>query len=295
MPEEVHSYDDILNVVKQLRPLPNSPFLERYPPTSSNLTGKVHALSYFLGVMVGDMSKSPIQRRAYSTMRVMLQLSKRRLSNLRFGNYVARCAALIGLRMKRIDDYIRPEPWPYDAYRWESQNSELLMWMFEACLGMTFDKTTTDDPIKADWLKYAPPSFQKSFLQGLSDSDGYVDINKHEVGVVVDPNEFLIGEMLQKLRVEFRSRIAKGQANVIMGVKQAYSLPIFSPVVHGHKFDLTEKLSNAHRLWGPWPAWLRREVDQLLSSGNSPSEVVLTILNRHNIAIRSQHLRRRDL
>jgi hypothetical protein len=158
---------------------------------------------------------------------------------------------------------------------------------------MDFDKTTTDDPVSADWLKLAPSNFQKTFLQGFADSDGYVDVNKHEVGIVVDPNEFVIGEILQILRVPFRPTIAKGQATVVMGVKEAYSLPIFNPTVRSHKFHLTERLSNATRFRGAWPTWLRREVDELLSSGNSPNKVVLTILTKHRVAIRSQHMRRR--
>ena len=137
--------------------------------------------------------------------------------------------------------------------------------------------------------------FSENVLTGFADSDGYVDVNKHEVGVVIDPNEFLVGEILQILGVPFRPAIAKGQAAVVMAVKQAYSLPIFNPTVRSHKFDLTERLSNATRFRGAWPTCFRREVDELLSSGTSPSQVVLPILKKHGIAIRSQHTRRRQV
>ena len=194
--------------------------------------------------------------------------------------------------MRRISDYVRPEGWPYDAYRWDSQNSELLMWLFEACLGMNFTEKTTNDPVRANWLRSAPFSFQRSFLQGLSDSDGYVDINKHEVGIIVDPNEFLIGDILCALKVPFRPTIVKTQATVMLSVKDAYALPIFNPIVRTHKFELTEKLSKAARFKGPWPRWLRHEVDKLVLLEKPPSEIILTILTNHNVAIRSQHLKR---
>jgi hypothetical protein len=293
VPEKVNTYDDIREVVKQLRPLPNLniPNVQSRQPMSLQI--QMLALGYFLGVMIGDMSKFPKRRKQYETMSVRLQLSKRHVSNVRFGKYVVRCAALLGIKMKRIADYIRPDDRPYDAYRWDSQNSELIMWMFKSCLGMNIGKTTTYHPVNAAWLRSAPPDLQRSFLQGVADSDGFVDVNKHEAGIIADPNEFLIGDILEALKVRFRPTVSKGQATVIMSVKQAYSLPIFNPTVRSHRFVLAKALSNATRLWGPWPPWLRHEVDELISSGNSSKEVVLTILKKHGIAIRSQHLRSR--
>ena len=290
VPDRVNSYRDVRTVVRQLRSLATSNVLDH---RSSKLDERMLAFAYFLGVMVGDMGKYPKRRREYETMRVGLQLSKAHESNLRLGNYVVGCAALLGIRMKRVGDYIRPENRPYNAYRWRSQSSELLMWMFRACLGMDFDKVTTEVPVSADWLNFAPRAFQKSFVQGVADSDGYVDVNKHEVGIVADPNEFLIGRILERLKIPFRPAIGKGQATVVMNVMHAHSLPIFNPVVRSYRFELAERLSNATRLQGPWPGWLRGEVDRLLSSGASPKEIILTILNRYGVAIRSQHIRRR--
>jgi hypothetical protein len=159
VPETVENYEDVTEVILQLKPLatallPNKQLGFAEP----DLENRMLAFGYFLGVMVGDMCKYPLRRRTYTTMRVRLQLSKRHRSNLRFGDYVTHCAALLGIRMKRIDDYIRPKPWPYDAYRWDSQNSELLMWFFATCLGMDFNEKTTDNPVHADWLKTAPPA-----------------------------------------------------------------------------------------------------------------------------------------
>jgi len=294
VPETVSDYEDISEVISQIKPLENAlPLSRKFGfTTQTDLESRMVALAYFLGVMAGDMSKYPFRRKTYNTMKVRLQLSKRHRSNLRFGGFVAYCATLLGIRMKRIGDYIRPKEWPYDAYRWDSQHSELLMWIFEACLGLGFDERTTDDCLRANWLKEAPFSFQRSFVQGLADSDGYVDLNKHEVGIIVDPNEFLIADILYRLKVRFRSAIVKTQATVMLGVKEAYALPIFNPRVRTHKFELTKKLSEAKRFQGPWPKWLRHEVDQLVSLGRPPSEITLTILDNRGVAIRSQHLRK---
>lgn len=58
------------------------------------------------------------------------------------------------------------------------------------------------------------------------------------------------------------------------------------------KFELAKKLVRAKRFHGPWPKWLRREVDALLKRNESSGEIVRTVLDKHGIAIRSQHLRR---
>lgn len=294
MPETVSNYKDVSEVISQIKPLEKAlPLSRKFGlTTQTDLENRMLALAYFLGVMTGDMSKHPFRRKTYNTMKVRLQLSKRHRSNQRFGEFITCCAALLGIRMKRIEDYVRPPQWPYDAYRWDSQHSELLMWLFETCLGLGIDEKTTDDRIRADWLKTAPFSFQRSFIQGLADSDGYVDLNKHEVGVIVDPNEFLIADILYRLNVRFRSAIVRTQATVMLSVREAYGLPIFNPVVQTHKFVLTKKLSEARRFRGPWPNWLRHEVDQLVGLGKRPNEIILTILNNRGVAIRSQHLKR---
>ena len=293
-PDHVHGYDDICSVLRQIQPMENC----LYGAQDFELAGlvdserRVLAFGYFLGVMVGDMSKHAIYLRTPRTMTALLQLSKRYESNLRFGNFVTYCAGMLGIPMKRIKDYLRPAGAPYDAYRWESRQSRLVMWMFEKCLGLREGETTTDDPIRADWLTRTPHQFQTWFLQGFADSDGYVDLNKHEIGIVVDPNEMLIGTILANLGVRFRPAVIKNQATVLMTVREGFGVPVFSPHARTHKFELAKQLVEAKRFHGPWPKWLRLEVDNLLDHHEPSGKIVRTILNEHNIAIRSQHLRR---
>lgn len=254
------------------------------------------AFGYFLGVMLGDMSKRPQARKDWYTMQVMLKLSQHRQSNLRFGNFVASCAGLIGIRMNRVSDHfeVLDSGYHYHSFIWSSQSSQFLMWMFEKCLGLRPGETTTRNPIRADWLARTPTEFQIWFLQGLADSDGYVDLNKHEIGLVAEPNGSLIAAILANLGAYFRLATIKNQATVLLSVKEGFRLPIFSPYSRTHKFELAQKLANARRLQGPWPRWLRNEVNQLIDSGRSTGEVISTILEKHKIAIRSQHLRGRS-
>ncbi len=296
-PIQVGGYADISYVLRQIQPIENC----FYRPQDFDLDGTIDsatrllAFAYFLGVMVGDLSKHANYLRTPRTITALLQLSKRYESNLRFGNFVAFCASLLGIPMKRIKDYVRPISAPYDAYRWESRQSRLVMWMFEKCLGLRQGETTTNVPIRAVWLTRTPRQFQTSFLQGFADSDGYVDLNKHEIGIVVDPNEMLIGKILESLNVRFRPAMIKNQATVLMSVREGFGVPVFSPYARTHKFELAKRLAEAKRFRGAWPKWLRREVDDLLDQHVPSGKIVRTILDKYNVAIRSQHLRQASI
>lgn len=289
-------YKDIRRVIEQIQPLSDSlSALHRFGlPTRITIDLRMLAFAYFLGVMVGDMSKIVYDGKSRRTMQVLLKLSMQHPSNVRFGNFVALCASLIGIRMKRVTNYSRnyTNRAALLAYRWSSQNSELLMWIFEKCLGLRFGQTTTEHSIGANWLTSVPREFQVAFLQGLDDSDGYVDLDKHEIGIIVEPNQILIRRIFRQLSVHFRIALIKGQATILLSVKEGYSLPIFSPNARTYRFQLARKLSHARRFNGPWPSWFRDEVDKLVLKGARSTNIISTMLSRHNIAVRSQHIRR---
>jgi len=117
-------------------------------------------------------------------------------------------------------------------------------------------------------------------------------LNKHEIGIVVDPNEMLIAAMLEELGARFRPAVIKNQATVLMSVRGGFALPVFSPHARTHKFELAKQLAEAKRFQGPWSEWLRCEVDDLLDDIEPSGKIVRTVLDKYNIAIRSQHLKR---
>lgn len=297
VPDSIQTYVDLREVISQLEPIEIAVSQSGSYGFDKNagMSARTLAFAYFLGVMLGDMSKRPSRSEICRSMSVMLKLSQRHRSNLRFGSFVALCAGMIGIRMKRIKDHfeVLSSGYHYHAFVWLSQSSELLMWIFEKCLGLRAGETTTRNPIRGNWLLSAPVKFQAWFLQGLADSDGYVDLNKHEIGIVVEPNRNLIAKILDRLRVRFRHSRIKGQSTFLMSLNEGFRLPIFSPFARPHKFELMKKLVKARRFRGPWPRWLRHDVDRLVSLGKPSGEVILTILDKHNVAIRSQHIRQR--
>jgi hypothetical protein len=290
-PDSVEGCSDVIIVLGQINVTDNVFQPQDFGFTRIDLETRLRAFAYFLGVMTGDMSKHPNYHRRPRTMTVLLQLSKRYESNCRFGNFVTFCAGLLGIPMKRIKDYIRPETAPFDAYRWESKQTRIAMWIFEKCMGLREGENTTNNPIRANWITRTPLDFQTCFLQRFADADGFVSLNKHEIGIVTDPNENLIGTLLTNLSVRFRPAMMKHQSAVLMNVKEGFDVPVFSPYARTHKYELARKLVEAKRYRGPWPKWLRNEVNDLLAHNASPGMIIRTILERHNVAIRSQHIR----
>lgn len=102
-PDRVRGAADICSVLRQIRPVKNR--LQGVQDFEISGVGGLErtmlAFEYFLGVMVGDMGKRANCLRKPCTMTVLLQLSKRYESNLRFGNFTVCCAGMLGIQMKR--------------------------------------------------------------------------------------------------------------------------------------------------------------------------------------------------
>src|SRR3972149_12283885 len=82
--------------------------------------------------------------------------------------------------------------------------------------------------------------------------------------------------------------LRKNQATVLMTLREGLGVPVFSPHARTHKFELTKQLVEAKRFHGPWPKWLRLEVDDLLDhrepSGKigGPSSTNTTLRSDHS-------------
>lgn len=204
---------------------------------------------YLLGVMVGDASKRRRMHRKTSTMDIDLVLSKKHDSNIQFGEFVAMCVNSLGLRMGRLKDRLSSTRIPNGAYRWRSQSSLLVRWIFEACLGLREGQKTTYDPIKADWILSAKDDEKVSFIQGLADSDGFNDIQSLEVHIISLSNASFIQTILNSLRITCRREYSTrfGTENVIMRMREAYGLPVYNPWIMSYRFIELDRLVKAKR------------------------------------------------
>lgn len=288
IPEKIRNYEDILSVIRQIEPFPK--FYERVK--KFNITsGSIEKLrpllfAYLLGMIIGDCGKQGIKRKQKITRRIKLNLSTKFQTNERLGEFTALCANSLGLRMDRCKNMPKGKKNIYPFYTWISQSSQLIQWIFNICLGLKDSETTTYTSIRADWILDAPREFKIWFIQGVADSDGYVDINLFRAGIVTKPNRNFIETILKSLGTNpLKGFLHKGNLGVItINLEEAFLLPIFNPIVDSYRYQLMSKLVNGQQ-FHKWPKWLDKEVKRLLNKNLKPSEIIKEILYRYNVRV----------
>jgi len=194
VPTQIRSFQDILAVLQQRSPVEEVSMLMPqfgYGSRSELTEEREEIFGFLLGAVLGDASKPEKGQSRFPSMTIALTLSKRKPNSLRFGQFVSlSIQACLGLKMNRIRDAAR-SVWRFtdaECYRWVSQASPILFWLFRVCLGLKEGETTTRNPVKMDWILRTPRGFKIHFLQGLVESDGYVDCGRDRVVLASSPN-----------------------------------------------------------------------------------------------------------
>lgn len=289
VPENINSYQDLIKVIKQFKFINNLKDFNKFNIDFKSIE-KIKPLlfAYLLGMFVGDASKKEIKRKNRTTRRIQLRLSTGYKTNEKLGEFTKLCANSMGLRMNQGKNCPAGKRNTHDFYAWHSQSSLLVQWIFKVWLGLKNKEKTTYNPIKAKWLLKAPKEFKIYFLQGLADSDGYIDITTHRAGIITGPNTKFIKRLLKTMDIKGEeSYLHKGSLGQIkFRLEKAIELPLFSPYVNSYRFQLMQKIIKAKRLHHHWPTYLGKEVDNYLKEGFSSTKIIQKVLNDHNIIIR---------
>ena len=171
VPRVIESYEQVGDVVEQLRPLRGAYEMAREFGISESRLNEMRPelMAYLLGMMAGDPGKSGGEQTRFASMNLDLQLTKKQSSNERLGKFVCLCAEGLGIDMSRIRDK-QPSGTssrgkePSEAFRWSSERSPLLAWMFSVGLGLDWEEKTSNNPIKMDWILPAPRIFKIRFV-----------------------------------------------------------------------------------------------------------------------------------
>jgi len=251
VPVNIRSYGDILGVIDQTHPLEIA-----YKRALQFALGQnqVQAMryeffGYLLGMMVGDSGKLGGEQPRYSSMNLDLQLTLKQPTNERLGEFVMMCANSLGIQMERKRN---KQPTgatamgehPSAAYRWTSERSPLLAWMFSVGLGLTWQQTTTTHPLRMDWILDTPESFRKRFVQGAADSDGCV--KNYVVEIASVPNSEFFVRVLQSLGMTTAHLGYEGgePLKTRLNCRQASTLPIFNEFVKSYRY---QKMTSPNR------------------------------------------------
>ena len=243
VPQAIRSYDDILNLIVQIEPLERAYERALYFGLTRDqfVSVRPELFAYLLGIMVGDSAKLGGRQLRYASMNLDLQLTLRQPTNERLGEFVLMCANSLGIEMNRKKD--KPPTgtqllaeYPSAAYRWTSERSPFLAWMFSTGLGLNWDETTTTHQVQMDWIFDTPRLFRIRFIQGAADSDGCV---KSVVEIASVPNAQFLVDILRSLGLTSahlgyeRGRPLKS----IVSLREASTLPVFSEFVESYRYQ----------------------------------------------------------
>jgi hypothetical protein len=244
VPITLTSYEELVFVMNQLNPTEDA--FRRgasFGITRQQLLSmKIELVGYLLGVMVGDASKLGGEQSRFTSSNLDLQLTTKQPTNLTLGEFVCMRVNILGLAMERTANKkpsgaTRFGKHPSEAFRWSSVRSPVLAWLYNVCMGLSWDQNTSTNEVKMDWILGAPPGFRKRFVQGLADSDATV--KPYEVVITSVPNSKLTSVLLQSLGLTSAHVVIEaGRAlRTMVSRRQGASLPIFNEFVKGYRYQ----------------------------------------------------------
>jgi transposase-like protein len=243
VPNKIDRFEDVVEVVEELTPLQDvTAKVTRFGLQQTEFESmRIEMLGYVLGILVGDAGKRGGKQHRVSSMNIDLQLIKSHASNENLGEFVCSCCGLFGLRMHRVKDkspsgeQLRSLS-PNYAYRWISERSPIIGWMFQVCLGLNWSQTTSNDSVQMDWILGSTYDFRKRFLQGLADSDGTA--RQYSVEIASMPNAEFVTAVLRSIGLS--SAYTRFEDNKptrsIVNMREASALPIFNEFTGGYRY-----------------------------------------------------------
>ena len=244
VPASIAGYEDVTKVVSRLCPLEDTYARGKTFGLSRSRIDSMRPelFAYLLGFMLGDASKLGGKQERFSSMNIDLQLSLKRKTNLRLGEFVCMCANSLGLQMDRITDKqptgdSRLGQQPMGAFRWTSQRTPLLAWAFVAGLGLDWSRNTSYTPVRMEWIFATPFAFRMRFAQGVADSDACV--KKYVVEITSLPNAEFVKRLLWSVGLmSAYVRIENGLAlRTVVRAIEAADLPLINEFTNGYRYE----------------------------------------------------------
>ncbi len=259
VPKRVKSWVDVEKVILQLKS--NGTMLPEM--------GKDECFGFILGMIVGDTSKPTANRDS-----IALKLSKVYDTNKKLGDFFCKCIQKLGLNAHEIKDDV-------NKYRWSSQSSLLLSWIYTIALGLEKRETTTYNPINVNWLLDSPKNVQKRFLQGIFESDGSVSYGD-TVDCSVYPNSELIKTLLSQFGIKSYIILDRKWKKLIINNSDNSKCHdiLFAPEIKTERYKRLERLVNAKRLkkGEKLPVEVRNVIEEAIKSGAKNYEIIKQVL-----------------
>jgi len=299
VPTKIRDFQDIREVLQERAPTRDSYSIMAqfgYASRKKLLQDRENLLGFLLGAMLGDAGKHLASESRIPSMKVSMVLSKAKENSGQFGEFTSLCAnAALGLRMHRIRNAPSSKSrfTKSECLQWITSVSPLCAWIVKVMMGLKRGETTTWNQLKADWLLDSPIGFRIHFLQGLAESDGWVNPGSDRVIIVATPNERLLGKLLDGLQVPHR--IQKQKVNVIQfATTKGLELPIFNPMLHSNNFENLECMATARRFPErvPLPSWFLSQIEEIIANCLNYGRASLEIAMKTGFKISNQTVRK---
>jgi len=253
----------------------------------------LNGMYYLLGWFLGDLGKQFGSKRLM-TVGLNLTLTKRHPENQALGDYVFfECIRSLGIQARRQGERGPDRSSQYGAYRWDCRRSPLFGWFHLVSLGLEWNQRASFTPAKLDWILEAPSKRRLWFTRGLADSDGDIHFNDKSVGITTTPNTIFVCSLLGSLGCTPRVDLDGESSKVVITVRQAMAIEIFSQNQLSYRRKRLEALAHARTFQRRWPAWLQAKVTRLLSFGSENRDIRDRILEEDGVFVKLATLQRK--
>lgn len=233
VPNKIQSHEEILSVLKQLKPTENE--YMRYLNARYGRRSVEEEFMYLLGAYISDGSSFDKTTLARS---IGIRLSKTYPWSFDFGEGLCQALGACGIYAHRVGDtpskttYMRTEKGVQiinqaGKHNWASENSPLAHWIHRSCLGYNDTVPKGEQPVSANWIFSAPFHMRRAVLQGLGDGDGSASVQGNYVCISSKNNKQFIQRLLQTFGVKTRITDKDVWTTGMAEAKKAAQIPPF--------------------------------------------------------------------
>ncbi len=233
VPNKIQSHEEILSVLKQLKPTENE--YMRYLNARYGRRSVEEEFMYTLGAYISDGSSF---NRTTLARSIGIRLSKTYPWSFDFGEGLCQALGACGIYAHRVGDtppkttYMRTEKGvriinQAGKYNWASENSPLARWIHRSCLGYNDTVPKQEQPVSANWIFRAPFHMRRAVLQGLGDGDGSASVQGNYVCISSKHNKQFIQRLLQTFGVKTRLTEKDVWTTGMVEAKKAAQIPPF--------------------------------------------------------------------
>lgn len=235
VPEQIRTHEEILEFLTQFPPISQESEALRFFGLTSAWAEehKAELFWFLLGFLVGDAGKRYVHNeselRHYRKTAMNTRMAYKE-SNFRVLRYVQLALESLGIASHQVHS-------ANDRVHWNSESSNELTWMLQACAGLKEGNNTSTQMLDMLWMRECPKNLIIAFLQGIADSDGYVDILGRYAEIASKPNSTFFKNLLDIIGAKAHSYPDTNPRMVRITLRHALELPLFHPIIRSYRYE----------------------------------------------------------